>query len=385
MQMRKNSVKKPMIIMLIFVGILFGGIFAYKAVMNMFMKRFFATQTAPTVTVSTTKVTYSDWQPSLRASGSTRAIRGVDVTTQLAGMIQTIYLTPGAEVKEGDVLVQLNADPDIAQLHSLQANATLAKITYERDVKQFKFQAISKQQLDSDLQNMKSLDAQVAQQKATIAMKTIVAPFNGRLGISKVNPGQYLSPGDKVVSLQTLDPIYVDFYVPQQQLPQLQVGQEVVIKTDAFPNAAFKGKITTIDPAVNQSTRNVEVEATVENPDLLLAPGMFMLVNVDAGHAKPYLTLPQTAITFNPYGDIVFLVKESKDSKGKEALTVQQAFVVTGETRGDQITILDGVKEGDTVVTSGQLKLKNGSHIIVNNTVQPSDNPDPKVLNDHGE
>lgn len=378
--------KKRMLIMLIGLGILFGGIFIYKVFVNFMIKRYFASLQNPVISVTTATVASSDWEIKVKAVGSTRAVLGVNVTAQLAGMIQKIYFTPGSTVKEGMVLVQQNADPDIAQLHALEANAELARITYERDKLQYKVRAVSKQQLDTDEQNLKSSRAQVAQQAATVAKLTIRAPFTGRLGISKVNPGQFLNPGDQVVTLQQLDPIYVDFYLPQQALAQLKIGQNVTVTADTFPGRQYKGKITTINPLVDTSTRNVEVEATVSNPNADLTPGMFTSVEVQTEKAQNYLTLPQSAITFNPYGDVVYLVKKKaneKDKDGKPVYYVNQIFITVGGTRGDQIAILQGLKEGDMVVTSGQLKLKNGSLIAVNNKIQPPSNPSPTLPNDH--
>jgi len=374
--------QKRMKVMLIGVGILFGAIFLYKGIMAWMNKRFMANQ-SKVVTVSAMKVGFSPWQTELSATGSLRAIRGVDVTTELAGMVQTIYFTPGANVTAGEILVQLNADNDVALLHSLEANAELANITYERDKAQYAIQAVSKQTLDADFANLKSLQAQVAQQKAIVAKKTIRAPFTGRLGINLVNPGQYVNPGDKVVTLQTLDPIYIDFYMPQQHLAKLKVGQQVTVTTDTFANKTFKGKITTIDPAVDPSTRNVQVEATIINSEQELAPGMFATLDIIIGAPKRYLTLPQTAVTFNPYGDIVYIIREEGKDKKNQSLIAKQAFVITGQTRGDQITVLKGLKEGDTIVTSGQLKLKNDTPVAINNSVQPSNNPAPVLPDEH--
>jgi len=376
---------RPMKIMLITLGIFFGGIFLYKFIGKMLMNHFIATMEAPAVTVSATTAKDAEWQPKLKASGSLRAVKGVNVTAQLSGMIQTIYFTPGAMVEEGTPLVQQNADPDNAQLRALKANTELARITYERDKAQYKIHAVSKQQLDSDEQNFKSLSAQVDQQAATAIMKTIKAPFTGRLGISRVNPGQFLNPGDVIVMLQTLDPIYADFYLPQQTLPQLKVGQKVTVITNAFPHKTFEGEITTIDPGVDTSNRNVLVEATLSNPTYELAPGMYTTVTVDTGEPQKLLTLPQTAVSFNSYGDIVYVIKQSakKDKKGNTFLEAMQTFVTTGETRGDQVVITKGVKAGDQVVTSGQLKLKNGSRVAINNKVEPQDSARPQVANEH--
>lgn len=375
----KQEMKRRMKIMLIAVGVLFGAIFLWKVIQGLMVKHYFATHSNPAITVSTTTVDYSEWTHELSAVGSLRAIVGVNVTAQLGGMIQKIYFTPGSLVQEGMVLVQQNADPNIAQLHALQANAELARITYERDSAQYKIHAVSKQQVDQDEQNLKSLRAQVEQQEAIVKQLTITAPFTGKLGISRVNPGQYLNPGDAVVTLQRLDPIYADFYLPQQALSQLKVGQVVMIVSDAYPNKEFKGKITTIQPVVDQDTRNVEVEATVDNPNFYLTPGMFVTVNVQTAKQNQYLTLPQAAISFNPYGDLVYVVTE----KEKGEYIANQVFVSVGDRRGDQIAILNGLKQGQVVVTSGQLKLKNGSRITINNSVQPEDNPAPQVTNDH--
>lgn len=379
------QMKKNMKTMLIIMGILFGCIFGYQLFKTLMMRHFMSSNQAPAVAVSTMKVEYSLWQPQVNASGSLRAVQGVSVTTELAGMVQSIYFTPGATVKKDTVLAQLNASSDIAQLHALQATAELAEVTYNRDKGQFAAEAISKEQLDTDAATLKSDNAQVAQQAATVAKKTISAPFTGRLGISEINLGQFVNPGDKVVTLQQLDPIYVDFYVPQQALTQLSVNQPITMTSDTFPGLSFTGKITTIDPLIDTNTRNVEVEATVANPKTQLVPGMFASVTVSTGTAKRYLTLPQTAISFNPYGDVAFIVKQKgkeKDKNGKPVLIVEQTFVTTGETRGDQIMIMQGLKEGDTVVTSGQLKLKNGSPVTINNSIVPTNNPDPKPVDE---
>ncbi|MFZ2315440.1 MAG: efflux RND transporter periplasmic adaptor subunit [Gammaproteobacteria bacterium] len=383
--MDKQELRRRMKIMLLVVGILFGAIFLWKGIQSLMIKHYFATHQNPAVTVSTGKAVLTSWSSKMKAVGSSRAIVGVNVTAQLGGMIQKIYFTPGALVEKNTVLVQQNADPNIALLQSLEANAELAKITYNRDFAQYNIHAVSKQQVDQDMQNWKSLQAQVAQQAAIVAQLTISAPFSGRLGISQVNPGQYLNPGDSVVTLQQLDPIYVDFYLPQQALAQLKVGQVVSVKSDTFPSKNFSGKITTIQPLVDVNTRNVQVEATVDNKSMLLTPGMYTTVEVDTGAPRKFITLPESAVTFNPYGDIVYIVKDSKEKgdDGKPGHTVEQVFVTVGETRGDQIAILKGLNDGQVVVTSGQLKLRNGSRILINNTVQPANNPDPVVTNDH--
>jgi membrane fusion protein (multidrug efflux system) len=371
--------KKRMVIMLVAVGVLLGGLVGFNWFKGYMMQKYMASAPIPPATVTAMKVDYQQWQPQLSAVGTLRAVRGVDVTTEVAGLVRSLHFKSGDEVKEGQVLAQLNADSDIAQLHSLEAAADLAATVYERDKAQLDAEVISKAQVDTDAGDLKSKRAQVAQQAALVEKKTIRAPFSGKLGISTVNPGQYLDAGAKLVTLQTIDPIYVDFSLPQQQLPQVAIGQKVTLTTDAYKGVAFDGKVSAINPKVDTSTRNVLIEATIPNAKRLLLPGMFATVKLNAGEEQRYLTLPQTAITYNPYGDTVFVVKESekKDEKGKATLTVQQVFVTTGPTRGDQIAILKGIEPGAEVVTSGQVKLKNGSPVIINNSVLPANSPNP--------
>lgn len=379
----KKHFNRPMIIMLISVSVLFILVFGYQTIKHLFIHHAMQKNTAPVVTVSAMRVQYSWWQPKILTYGSMRSVNGVYVTTELAGLVRTVYLKPGTEVKEGDVLVQLNADSDIALLHSLEAQEKLAEIIYHRDSAQFAAKAISKAVLDTDEQNLKNLQAQVAQQEAIVAKKTLKAPFTGRLGVSTVNVGQYLNPGDQVVTLQALDPLYADFFIPQQKLAQLHIGSIVNIKTDTYPDKVFTGKVTTINPIVDVNTRNVQIEATIANPHSEIYPGMFVSAEVQTNPMKQYLTLPQTAITFNPYGEIAYIVQQKgNDKNGKPQLSVLQTFVTTGEKRGDQIAILDGLKEGEMVVTSGQLKLKNGSNIVINNSVVPNNNPAPIAIDE---
>jgi membrane fusion protein, multidrug efflux system len=329
---------------------------------------------APPQTVTTMVARYSEWQPQISAVGSVRAVRGVDITTEVTGLVRSVDFRSGEDARRGQILVHLNADSDIATLHSLEAAADLAATVYARDKMQFEAQAISQAQLDADAADLKNKRAQAAAQAALVEKKTLRAPFDGRLGITTVNPGQYLNTGDKVVTLQELDPVYVDFRLPQEQLAQVRPGLEVRVSLDAFPGESFPGRINAVDPLVDSSSRNFQAEATVANPAHKVLPGMFVRVAVLTGAQQHYLTLPQTSITFNPYGSTVFLVQ--KDEKGKR--TAQQTFVTTGATRGDQIAVLSGIKEGDEVVTSGQLKLKNGTPLDISTLAQPSDAANPK-------
>jgi len=292
-----------------------------------------------------------------------------------------VHFKSGDEVKKEQLLVQLNADSDIALLRSLETAADLALTVYERDKKQFTVQAVSQATLDADYADLKRKQDQVAQQAALVDKKTIRAPFAGRLGISTINQGQYVNPGDKIVTLQSLDSIYVDFYLPQQNLSRISLRQRIIAATDTYPERTFTGEFTAVNPKVNPDTRNVQIEAAIKNPKHELLPGMYATVEVETGAAQRHLTLPLTAVTYNPYGQTVFIIEEGeKGPDGKPLLTARQTFVTTGETRGDQVSILEGIKEGELVVTSGQIKLRSGSRVIVNNQVQPSNEAEPKPI-----
>jgi membrane fusion protein, multidrug efflux system len=373
--------KKRMVYMLLGILLLVGAVVGWKYYGYMQYKKTAAAAPVPSSTVTSTKAEFQQWQPQITAVGTLRALRGVDVTTEVAGLVRSIHFKSGDEVRTGQLLAQLNADSDVALLRSLEAAADLADTVYARDKELFAAEVLSKAQVDTDAGDLKSKRAQVAQQLAVVQKKTIRAPFAGKLGISTVNPGQYMNPADKLVTLQTIDPIYVDFNVPQQQLPQLSVGQKVTLTADAAPGQTFIGKINAISPRIDPATRNVMIEATLPNAKRELLPGMFASVKVNSGAENRYLTLPQTALTFNPYGDTVFVIKptDKKDEKGNVALQVQQVFVTTGPTRGDQVAILKGLDPDAEVVSSGQVKLKNGARVVINNTVVPLDNPNPTV------
>jgi membrane fusion protein, multidrug efflux system len=367
--------RRRLIIVLVAVGVLLSAVVGFNLFKAHIVRSIMAKNAQPPQVVTTARAGFSEWQPEVTAVGSLRAVHGVEVTTEVAGLVRSIKFRSGDEVKSGQVLVELNADSDIAQLHSFEAAADLSATAYARDQMQYEAEAISKAQLDSDAADLKSRRAQAAAQAALVAKKTLRAPFDGRLGITTVNPGQYLNPGDKVVTLQSVDPIYVDFRLPQQQLSRVSVGQTVRLTTDAFDGTIFEGKITAIDPRVDSATRNFQAEALIGNPERRLMPGMFARVSVLAGKSQRYLTLPQTSITYNPYGATVFTVQKSTHTGG--ALVAQQSFVTVGPTRGDQVAVLDGLKEGDVVVTSGQLKLKNGTPVTPDNRIQPSNDPNP--------
>jgi membrane fusion protein, multidrug efflux system len=365
-----------MIIMVLGVILLVAGI-GFVVFRNIMQQIAQGSAPQPPEVVTAMKAATQEWQPQLNAVGSLRAVRGVDVTTEIAGLVREIRFKSGDEVKAGAVLIQLNADSDLATLASLKAAADLAQTTLNRDRVQLSAEAISQAQVDGDEADLKSKRAQAQSQQATIDKKTIRAPFAGRLGITLINPGQYLNPGDKVVTLQTIDPIFMDFNLPQEQVSQVALGQSVAVLSDAYQGQTFSGKVTAIDAKIDTTTRNVQIEATVANPKKQLLPGMFGRAAVDSGDKKTYLTLPQTSITYNPYGATVFVAAEKKDAKGKSQLQAQQVFITPGPTRGDQVAILKGVSEGAMVVTSGQLKLKNGTPVRIDNSVQPSNDQNP--------
>jgi membrane fusion protein (multidrug efflux system) len=378
--MAMEPLQRRMTIMLCGVFLLLGLIFAFNQLKTFMIKHFIAGMGLPPATVSTLVIATTEWQPKLTSVGNVRAYRGVELSTELGGLVQAVPVKSGQDVKEGELLIKLNDASDVAQLNSLKALADLAKVINERDRQQLAIQAISKNVFDTSAADSKSKQAQVEQQTALVAKKNLKAPFSGRVGIVSINPGQYVNPGDKLLTLQTLDPIFVDFNLPQNNAEQIQVGQEVIVTTDAFKDASFTGKITAVSPKVDTNTRNIQVEAQLANPDKKILPGMFANVNIKLGDQVKYLTLPQTAVTYNPYGSTVFIAKPTgkKDKQGNPALEAQQVFVTTGLTRGDQVAILKGIDEGATVVTSGQLKLKNGTPLIINNKVQPANSPDPK-------
>jgi membrane fusion protein (multidrug efflux system) len=369
---------KRMIIMLILVGVVFAGIIGYQKFMANMMMQFMAGNTKPAATVTAMKASYEQWQPQLNAVGTLRAIQGVDISSEAPGIVKKVHFKSGDRVNKGDLLLQLNTDEDRARLDSLRAAEKLAQITYKRDKKQLKVNAISKAKLDSSQADLANKKAQVAQQKAVIDKKQIRAPFSGQLGISTINPGQYLNPADKIVTLQNTETLFVDFSLPQKKMAGLSIGQHITISVDTYDEISFAGLTTAINSVVDKNTRNLLIEAKIENIDRQLMPGMFVKVRIDIGESIPYLTIPQSSISFNAYGATVFIAQDIEPENEKTpALAAQQIFIKTGDRRGDQVAILDGINEGDMVVTSGQLKLKNGTPLIINNEIQPANDPAP--------
>jgi membrane fusion protein (multidrug efflux system) len=371
--------KKRMIIMLILVGVVLGGVFGFGAFKAMMIKRYFSTRTAPPQTVSAIPAKAEPWQSKIEAIGTLVALNGTDVSPELAGVVSRILFKSGEEVQAGTLLVELNTAADRAQLESLKAMHALAEKTYGRDKLLIESRTISQEEFDTARANMESTAAQVAAQGALIDKKLIRAPFTGRLGIRAVDLGQYVNPGTKLVNLQQLDPIFVDFFLAQKAVHDVQTGQRVTVRADALRNQAFTGRFAALDSAVDIGTRNVKVRSEIANPKHLLLPGMFVTADIDVGIPTEYITLPQTAISYNPYGNIVYLVSQDGETADKKPkLVAKQKFIVTGDTRGDQIAVLEGLQPGDMVVTAGQVKLRNDTPVVIDNTIQPADNPTPK-------
>ncbi len=380
---RPRAMVKPLVILVIATAVIMGGIFGWQTFIGRMTKKYMGAMATAPQTVSTTVAAATSWQSRTEALGSVRAVRGADLAAQAAGVVDKIHIESGADVPAGTVLLTLKANDDPAKLAQLQAQAELAALTLKRDREQLAAQAISQATVDADASNLKAARAQVAAQQALIEEKTVRAPFAGKLGLRLVDEGQYLSAGTAVVTLQAIDTVYIDFYVPQQTLGTLKTGQTVVATVDTYPGARFPGIVTSINSKVDPASRNVQVRASFANADRRLVPGMYANLAIDNGAATTQITLPQTAITYNPYGNTVYLVQRNgTDDKGNARLTALQRFVKLGDTRGDQVAIQSGVSAGDEVVTAGQMKLRNGSPIVINNRILPSDDAHPSPPNE---
>jgi membrane fusion protein, multidrug efflux system len=318
-----------------------------------------------------------EWIPSLKAVGSTAAVQGVTVSTDEPGIVQKINFESGQTVKQGDLLVQLEVSQEQAQLRSAEAQMRLSGANLLRQQNLLKSRVSSQADYDSVQAQYDQAVARVEEVKALINKKTIRAPFSGVLGIRAVNLGQYLQSGAQVAPLQSLDPIYVNFWLPQQNLGQIAAGQAVRVEADGLPNVTFDGKINAVDAVVDEATRNVRVQATLSNRNGLLRPGMFVNSQVPLASKASHVVLPATAIQFAPYGDMVYIVEEMKAPDGKTYRGVRQQVVKVGESRGDRVAILSGVKPGEEVVTSGVFKLRPGVHVQVNNSIQPANSESP--------
>ena len=373
--------KKRMFFTVLGLALLFGGIFGYKWFVAYKTQQFFANREAPAQTVTATEARADVWQPTVSSVGSLSAVQGVDITAEITGKVMAVEVDDGDEVEAGRTLVELDADGLRAELRGARAEARLAELELERQERLRRQNANSEADVDRAASELEQALSQVERVRSQLDKKTIEAPFAGRLGIIDVDVGQFVDAGEPIVTLQTLDPIHVDFTVPQQELDRVTTGQPVVATVDAFGTRSFEGRVTAISPKVNQQTRNVAVRGRLANPEGRLRPGMFVDVAVQLPQEDDVITLPQTAVTYNPYGDSVFVINESETGDGGTELTVERKFIRTGATRGDQVQILKGIEEGDRVVTSGQLKLRNGSKVEIDNSVEPTNDPSPELGN----
>jgi len=369
---------KRMILMLAVVATLLGGLgFVKFRQIKAAVAQGAGFQPPPTA-VTTIVAKQEKWPATLNVIGTAAAVQGVTVSADLPGTVARIAFDSGKAVIEGDVLVELDTRQERAQLAAMEAQRDLAHINFARMKQLVDEGVIARTEYDNATAQQKATDAQVGEIRATIARKTIRAPFSGILGIRQVNLGQYLSAGEAIVPLQSLNPIYVNFGVPQQTAAQARVGRTLRVSSNDVGGLTFAGRVTALDSVVNEATRNVQVQATLANPGGKLRPGMFVQVEITTGADRPVIALPTSAINYAPYGDSVYVVSDLKDPSGKTYRGVRQEFVKVEGSRGDQVAVVSGVKPGDEVVSSGVFKLRNGAAVQVNNKVQPGNNPAPK-------
>ncbi len=337
-----------------------------------------ASFTPPPEAVTTVVAKQANWPSTVNVIGTAAAIQGVTVSADLPGTVDKIHFESGKWVQAGDVLVELDTREERAQLAQAEAARDLADVNYKRWEQLVQQGVVSRLDYDKATSDQKSADAKVVEIKATIARKTIRAPFAGVLGIRQINLGQYLAGGAPIVSLQSLNPIYVNFGVPQQVLPEVKVGRKLHVTSDDMPGIEFRGEVNAIDSVINETTRNIQIQATLSNPQGKLRPGMYVQVELGLGQNREIIPLPASAINYAPYGDSVYVVTDLKDKTGKSYRGVRQQFVKVQGSRGDQVAIISGVNPGDEVVTSGVFKLRNGAAVQVNNKIQPENSTSPK-------
>ena len=335
--------------------------------------------TMPPTTVSSTVVKEENWAPVLSAIGSISAVQGAVVSSELGGIVSEVDFQNGGEAKKGAVLVRLDASAEEGQLKAAEADLELARNDLERTRDLAKGKVVSKSELDSAESKFKQKQGSVDQMRSMITKKEVRAPFDGQLGIRQVNVGQMINPGQQVVSLQALDTVYVDFALPQQNIPKLSPGFEARVHSDSLPGHEFMGKLTAINSMVDATTRNVGLQATLQNPDHALRPGMFVTIDILLPERSKALVIPGSAVSYAPYGDSVFVIEKAKDPKtGKESESLRQAFVRIGESRGDFVAVTEGLKAGEKIVSTGVFKLRNGMAVTINNDLAPKPELNPK-------
>jgi membrane fusion protein (multidrug efflux system) len=367
-----------MILMLVLMTTFITGLGFLKFRQFQAMAGEFAAMQPPPDAVTTIVAAQDEWPSTLNAIGTVAAVQGVTVSADLPGVVARIAFDSGSTVQKGDILVQLDTRQEQAQLAGAESQLELARVNFERMQGLVQQDAVSRAEFDAASAGHRQAEARIAEIRATIERKTIRAPFSGVLGIRQVNLGQYLTGGSPVVPLQSLDPVYVNFGVPQQDATQIRPGRRVQVAVGEQGGPGFTGRITAIDSVVDPTTRNVQAQATLPNPGGKLRPGMFVQTQVMLGQSKPMIALPASAINYAPYGDSVFIVSDLKNPQGQPYRGVRQQVVKLGPARGDQVAVLSGVKPGEEVVTSGVFKLRNGAPVQVNNTVQPGNSASPQ-------
>lgn len=369
---------KRLILMLVCVAALLGGLgfVKYRQIETAIAAG--ANFAPPPTSVTTVVAKRETWPSTLEVIGTAEAIQGVTVSADLPGTVDKIHFESGQSVHEGDILVELDTRQERAQLANWEAQRDLAHIQFGRSEQLEKAGVISKSDYDNSAAQQKVTEAQVGDTKAAIARKTIRAPFSGILGIRQISLGQYLAAGQAIVSLQALNPIYVNFGVPQQDTPKVSIGRNLRVTNADLPGLGFSGKVTALDSVVNEQTRNIQVQATFQNPSGKLRPGMFVQVELPLGKPRDVIPLPASAINYAPYGDSVYVVTEMKDQKGNSYRGVKQQVVRIEGSRGDQVAIVSGVNPGDEVVSAGVFRLRNAAPVLVNNVVKPENSANPK-------
>jgi len=369
---------KRMIIMLVLMAALVGGLgfLKYRQVESAIAAG--ASFQMPATSVTTVITKRETWPATLSVIGTAAAIQGVTVSADLPGTVDKIHFESGQWVNDGDILVELDTRQEKAQLANMEAQRDLARVQYGRSEQLSKAGVISKSEYDNAAAQQKATEAQVNDVKAAIARKTIHAPFSGVLGIRQISLGQYLAAGQAIVSLQSVNPIYVNFGVPQQDTQKMKIGRGLHVTSTDLPGEAFSGKITALDSVINEQTRNIQIQATLQNQGGKLRPGMYVQVELPLGQPRDVIPLPASAINYAPYGDSVYVVTDIKDEKtGKTYRGVRQQIVKIEGSRGDQVAITSGLNNGDEVVSAGVFRLRNASPVEINNTVQPSNSPKP--------
>ena len=369
---------KRMILMVVLMAAIITGLGFLKFRQFQAMAGEFAAMQPPPDAVTTTVAAEDEWPSTLNAIGTVAAVQGVTVSADLPGVVARIAFESGKSVQKGDILVQLDTRQEQAQLAGAESQIELARLNFERMKGLVEQDAVSRAEFDAAAAAHRQADARIAEIRATIERKTIRAPFSGVLGLRQVNLGQYLTGGDPVVPLQSLDPVYVNFGVPQQDAREVGPGHRVHVTAGESGGAAFTGRITAVDSVVDETTRNVQAQATLANPGGKLRPGMFVQTQVMLGKARRVIALPGSAINYAPYGDSVFVVGNLKNPQGQIYRGVRQQVVKLGPARGDQVAVLSGIKPGEEIVTSGVFKLRNGAPVQVNNKVQPGNDVSPQ-------